>query len=148
MAEFYRVLKARLLGDPTGSDYSQNDLRGGDGHRRGFLTGSSRLIRPCVCILLESLPLPKVGDDINGGVLGRKHCIRVDVLGLESTCVGRSPPQIRGARRLRFVPPKVASGECPWCLVRSGAWSQLNRTGPDRVPVSVRQANWQHDCTD
>ena len=63
---------------------------------------------------------------------------------LEPMCGGRSPLQIRDGRRLRFVLPKVASGECPSCLVRSGAWPQLNRTGPDTEPVSVHQANWRH----
>jgi len=52
-------------------------------------------------------------------------------------------PQTGGAQRPRFVLPKVASGEYPSCQVRSGAWPQLNRAGPDREQVSVHLANWR-----
>src|ERR1700730_5427983 len=69
--------------------------------------------------------------------------IRVEAFRLEPRCGGRKPPQTGGAQKLRVVLPKVASGEYPSCQVRSGAWPQLNRAGPDREQVSVHLANWR-----
>src|SRR5215813_2586826 len=69
--------------------------------------------------------------------------VRVGIFGLEPMRGGRSRPQIRGGRRRRFVPPKVAFVGYLSSLTRADAWPLSIRPGPGRERVSEHQANSQ-----
>src|SRR5262245_56976270 len=104
-------------------------------------TVQDKTSRRTACTLFNGTGVWPIYSDVERIFLHLK--LRVGIFGLEPMRGGRSRPQIRGVRKRRFVPPKVAFVGCLSSLTRADAWPLSIRAGPGTERVSDHQTNSQ-----